>query len=213
MNRGVPRIARNVAIGAGLVVYAVFAHVSISVPGNEALGAILAAGPLLLASVGLAGRTYYRVPALIACGLIIALVYFHWDELENHFTWLYLAEEAGTFGLLGASFGRTLAKGRVPMCTRFATLIEGSLSPTVVQYTRAVTLAWTLFFAAMTLALVIIFVMAPLPVWSVFAYFCTVPLVALMFVGEYLVRRRMLLNARLANISTILKAVSSGAPR
>jgi hypothetical protein len=40
-----------------------------------------------------------------------------------------------------------------------------------------------------------------------------VPLVALMFVGEYLVRRRMLLNARLANISTILKAVSSGAPR
>jgi uncharacterized membrane protein len=99
------------------------------------------------------------------------------------------------------------------MCTRFATLIEGSLSPTVVQYTRAVTLAWTLFFAAITLALVIIFVMAPLPLWSVFAYFCTVPLVALMFVGEYLVRRRMLLNARLASIFTILKAVSSGAPR
>jgi len=211
--RAVPRIARHVAIGAGLVVYAVLAHISNSVPGNEALGAMLAAGPLCLVSVGLACRSSYRVPALIACGLIPVLVYFNWHELENHFTWFYLVEEAGTFGLLGVSFGRTLAKGRVPMCTRFATLLEGPLSPNVVQYTRSVTVAWTAFFTAITVTLVIIYLVAPLSIWSVFAYFCTVPLVALMFVGEYSVRRRVLLDARHSGIFATLRVVSSSAPR
>lgn len=213
MTGAVPRVARHIAIGAGVVVYAVLAHISNSVPGNEALGAILAAGPLWLVSVGLAFRSSYRVPALIACGLIPALVYFYWHGLERHFTWLYLLEEAGTFGLLGVSFGRTLAKDRVPMCTRFATVVEGSLSPHVVQYTRSVTLAWTVFFAAITVTLVIIYVVTPLSVWSVFAYFCTVPLVALMFVGEYLVRRRVLLGGQHSGILATLRVVSSGAPR
>jgi uncharacterized membrane protein len=35
-------------------------------------------------------------------------------------------------------------------------------------------------------------VYSPLRVWSAFSYFATFPLVVLMFVGEYVVRRRVL---------------------
>jgi uncharacterized membrane protein len=37
-----------------------------------------------------------------------------------------------------------------------------------------------------------LFVLAPLRIWSLFANFCVVPLVGLMFLAEYAVRRRVL---------------------
>ena len=59
-------------------------------------------------------------------------------------------------------------------------------------YTRQVTLAWTLFFATMALVSSLLFFLASLTLWSVFSNFLTLPLVALMFIAEYAVRRRVL---------------------
>jgi len=89
-------------------------------------------------------------------------------------------------------FGRSLARGREPLCTHWANRVQGPLSPPLERYTRQVTVAWTLFFALLTAAQVLLFLLAPLPVWSTFANFFCLPLVAAMFIGEYLVRSQLL---------------------
>ena len=48
------------------------------------------------------------------------------------------------------------------------------------------------FFATMAIVSSLLFFLAPLAVWSAFVNFLTLPLVALMFVAEFLVRRRVL---------------------
>lgn len=209
--RAAPRIARGLAVGAGMIVYAVLAHFSNSVPGHEALGAVLAIGPLWVAAAVLAWRSTYRAPALLACGIAALVVAVCWHDLEAHFAWFYLAQQAGTYGLLGVAFGQSLGAGRVPLCTRFAAIIDGTVTPAVARYTRGVTVLWTLFFAALTAALLLTYLLAPLAVWSAFANFCTAPLVALMFVAEYLVRRRMLPQLRHRGLLATVRAVSSGA--
>jgi len=48
------------------------------------------------------------------------------------------------------------------------------------------------FFAMIILASTLLFFLAPLVIWSFFVNFLTLPLVALMFIGEFLLRRRLL---------------------
>jgi uncharacterized membrane protein len=73
-------------------------------------------------------------------------------------------------------------------------------------YTRQVTIAWTLFFGAMALASTLLFFLAPLATWSVFANLLTLPLVALMFIGEYWVRRWVLPEMRHMRILDAVRA-------
>jgi uncharacterized membrane protein len=209
--RSAPRSVRALAIALAVIAYAVLAHFSNAVSGNESLGAILAIAPLWLAAVILAWRSSRRWLGLVACGLAALLAYAGWDNLKNHYTWLYLIQQVGAYALLGISFGRSLGLHRVPLCTRFATLVHGRLSASATRYTRSVTVAWTVFFAAMSSALLLLFVAAPLAVWSVFANFCAAPLVALMFIGEYLVRHRVLPDMQHASILDTVRAVSRGA--
>jgi uncharacterized membrane protein len=94
------------------------------------------------------------------------------------------------FTALGAWFGTSLRPGRDALVTRFARVSESSLSAEGIAYTRRVTLAWTLFFAAVAATSVALFFFAPLELWSAFANLLTLPLVGAMFVAEYAVRTR-----------------------
>jgi uncharacterized membrane protein len=201
---------RAVTIATAVIAYAVLAHRSNAIPGNGTLGAILAIAPLWLAAVILAWRSDHRWAGLAACGLGALIAYAGWDSLRSHYAWLYLIQQVGAYGLLGLSFGRSLGRGRVPLCTRFATLVHGPLAAAATRYTRSVTVAWTLFFAAMSSALLLLYVVAPLAVWSAFANFCAAPLVGLMFIGEYLVRHRVLPDMQHASILDTVRAVISG---
>ena len=99
-----------------------------------------------------------------------------------------LAMHVGVYlGLLWL-FARTLRHGREPLVTGIARRVRGVLPPEVVGYTRRVTQAWCIFFACMAVASVVLFLFAPLPAWSLFANLLNLPLVAAMFVAEYLVR-------------------------
>jgi len=73
--------------------------------------------------------------------------------------------------------------------------LHGPLTPQETLYTRRVTAAWALFFILITAATVGLFLFAPLYLWSLFANFGVLPLIGLMFVGEYAVRRRVLPQA------------------
>jgi uncharacterized membrane protein len=201
---------RIISVVLAVVAYAILAHYSNAVPGHEDLGAVLALAPVWIAALVLAWRSRHPALGLLACALAAALALVEWQDLRGHFSWLYLIQQAGTYGLLGISFGRSLGQGHVPLCTRFATLAHGSLSADAMRYTRSVTLAWTIFFFVMCGALLIVYFAAPLRVWSVFANFCTAPLVGLMFIGEYLVRLRVLPDMQHSSILGTVRATLRG---
>ena len=62
-------------------------------------------------------------------------------------------------------FARTLKNGRVPLVTSLARSVHGSLTPDLEIYTRHVTLAWSLFFAAQIAGSILLFFFASLETW------------------------------------------------
>ena len=183
--------ARVAAVGAFGLAYAVLAHRSNTADSGSA-GALLALAPIAVAALVLGWRSRHRVPAtgaaLAACvAAILAL-----PALQRHTSMIYWIEHSATQSLLCIAFARSLAPGRVAMVTMFARMVHGTLAPDMERYTRQVTLAWSIFFGTMALVSTTLFFAAPVHVWSGFANFCTAPLVALMFVAEYAVRRRVL---------------------
>lgn len=85
-------------------------------------------------------------------------------------------------------FGRTLHRGTEPLITRLARQVRGGLSPAMERYTRRLTRAWCVFFAAQLVASALLFALAPLEIWSLFVNVLNFPLVVLMFAGDYLYR-------------------------
>lgn len=145
------------------------------------------------------GRTRGWLAVLVTLGLAYA-VFGHWlttaqgravlGSFAPYLPWLYFIQHVAMFTALGAWFGLTLRPGRDARVTRFARFSEDSLSAGGIAYTRRVTLAWTLFFAAVAATSVALFFLAPLELWSAFANLLTLPLVGAMFVAEYVVRTR-----------------------
>src|ERR1700722_19094892 len=96
--------------------------------------------------------------------------------------------------------------GQTPLCTRWASMVHGTLAEPVQRYTRAVTLAWTLFFVGISVTSVLLYTLAPLRIWSIFSNFLTLPLAALMFAIEYEVRRHRLPWMRHATLADTARA-------
>ncbi len=111
---------------------------------------------------------------------------------------VFLVEQQGQPGLAAVSgishataylfllwyFGRTLARGRDPIITRFARSVHGTLQPGMELFTRNLTVAWCVFFAAQLIASALLFAFASLGTWSLFINLLNLPLLALMFVGQ-----------------------------
>jgi uncharacterized membrane protein len=132
---------------------------------------------------------------LLLCAAVGGVLGVYWGALQRNFSWVYFLQHVGTNVMLAAVFGVTLMRGRQPLVTKLAEVVHrGSLEPEVLRYTRQVTLAWTLFFVAVSLVSGVLFCCASIEVWSVFANFLTFPLIVLMFAVEYAVRLRMLPN-------------------
>jgi uncharacterized membrane protein len=103
-------------------------------------------------------------------------------------------------------FGRTLRTGREPLVTRLATHVHGELPEEMVRYTRQVTWAWCIFFATMATTSTLLFLLGPLPVWSVFNNLLNLPLVVAMYLGEYAWRLWRFPNFSHASIATVFRA-------
>jgi uncharacterized membrane protein len=172
--------------------YAGLSHYSNSVAKTHDLGVGLALGPVLTAGLLLIWRWTHFLVGLMAAAAAAMLLRRYWPALERNFSVLYLVQEAGFYSLMALSFGQSLLGHRVALCTQLADRVHGPLNAQEVRYTRRVTAAWALFFVAIAAASVGLFVFAPLRTWSLFANFCVFPLIGLMFVAEYAVRRRVL---------------------
>ncbi len=131
------------------------------------------------------GRTGTMLAAIAGLGLAAALL----PALSTHIAVLYLAQHLGINLALGLWFGLSLRAGHEPLVSRFARPLHPIFSPHLQQYTRQVTLAWTLFFLSMATISLVLYLAAPRAIWSLFANAATLPLVLLMFLGEFMVRR------------------------
>jgi uncharacterized membrane protein len=197
---------RRLQVAAAIVFivgYAGLSHYSNTVGQARGLGVALTLLPLLSIGCWLVWRSGHRWIALLL-GVAAALLLIRFRVLlENNLTIIYLLQECLFYGLMAASFGWSLRAGHVALCTRFADKVHGPLTPQELRYTRQVTAAWVLFFVLMTAATLGLYLFSPLRVWSVFANFCSLPLVALMFAGEYAVRRRVLPQVKPGILSTL----------
>jgi uncharacterized membrane protein len=186
------RIAPWLGIAVLVIGYPLLAHYTNESANSDNLGAVVAIAPVVLIALVLAWRSNRRIIMLAALVLSCVALGLGWSALERHFGLVYWLQNMAMQLILFMTFARTLIAGRQPLCTRFAEAIHAPLTPRHEIYTRQVTLAWSLFFAAMALASSLLFFLAPLATWSVFANFLTLPLVALMFIVEYGVRRYLL---------------------
>jgi uncharacterized membrane protein len=207
--------AHNLIRGVIVVVlalsYSLLAHLSTAQGGHRELGALLAIGPIGVIALVLAWRSVQRVRSLTIWLLAAALIAAQWHVLKAHFVWIYLLQQVGIYTLLGLSFGRTLARDRVPLCTQMALRVRGTLRADALRYTRQATIAWTLFFAMATVTLMFLFFTVPLKMWSAFANFGIPMLVIIMFVIENKVRRRVLPDmAHVGVIATIRASTVAG---
>jgi uncharacterized membrane protein len=93
-------------------------------------------------------------------------------------------------------FGRTLARGRVPLIARFALMEQRTLSDELAAYARRVTWLWTLLFAGAAIASAVLALSGNRDAWSLFTNFVNYVLVAALFLGEFVYRRLRFRNYR-----------------
>jgi uncharacterized membrane protein len=195
MSFNLVRAVRWIIIAAGAIAYPVLAHYSATTTAATtfpSLGVVVSLAPCLAILAWLAWRSPKSPALLLLCAVVGVLLWGFWGVLERNFSWVYFLQHAGTYIMLATVFGVTLTGGRQPLCTRLAETVHGSLAPEEVRYSRQVTLAWTLYFLAISLVSGVLFFFCSIEAWSVFANFVSFPLILLMFVAEYLVRLRKL---------------------
>ena len=187
--------------------YALLAHYTNAVPGNEKLGTLVAIVPILLAVLTIAWHSQHRTVSLVAVGVASVMALMVSNSLEHHFFWIYGIEHAGTQLILCLVFARTLGAGREPLCSHIARMVHGSLSAALYRYTRQITVAWAAFFGLMSVTSTVLFFAAPLTIWSAFVNFATGPLICLMFVVEYGVRHYLFPEIKHVHILVAVKAI------
>jgi uncharacterized membrane protein len=189
VNNRLIRIAHTTAGAVFVIAYQVGAHYAVSAPGWQQAGLALALAPLLALALGAAVRSDRRACWLalwlVSCSALWAMR----TPLAQHFQWALYLEHVSFNLAMATLFGRTLLAGREPLCSRFAAMVHGALTPAVATYTRCITAAWALFFATIVLISTLLFATASVVVWSTFANYLMLPLVAMMFIAEYACRR------------------------
>ena len=102
---------------------------------------------------------------------------------------IYLLQFIVTQLLLATVFASTLFPAKTPLITHFAQMAYGSELPSEVdRYCRNTTWAWALFFVALALISIGLYFFASAVIWSFFCNILYFPLIAMMFVVEYVVR-------------------------
>jgi uncharacterized membrane protein len=207
------RSAQLAAVLLVLVAYSVLSHYSNLDPQAHDLRTLLALAPMLTLGLVLLWRWSGVLIALLAAAAAAFLLRAFWPLFAQNFPIVYLIQQVGFYFIMAFTFGRSLRKGSVPLCTQLADKVHGPLSALELRYTRRVTLAWVIFFLLNVAANFLLFEFAPLRVWSMFVNFCSLPLILLMFVAEYAVRRRVLPKVQRSGLIATLRVYFADSPQ
>jgi uncharacterized membrane protein len=104
-------------------------------------------------------------------------------------------------------FGRTMLPGREALITRIARHARGgTMPPAMERYTRKLTAAWCVFFAAQLAGSALLLAYGSLESWSLFINVLSFPLVGLMFAADYLYRAIRYRHLPQSSIATAIQA-------
>lgn len=149
-------------------------------------------GPLLLA-IGAMGWQRRSTLTLVACAVLLAvLAWVVWRGGVGHAQRMYVLQHAAIHVTLAWSFALTLRGDAEPLITGLARGVHGRLgqdfTPAMVAYTRSLTALWAAYFAGMVVVSLLLYALAPWPVWSLYCTVLTPVSVGLLFVAEHLWR-------------------------
>ncbi len=183
---------RALAVALALAGYALLSHVLMVVAADRPWAVLVLLGPLLLGVSALALQQRH-LPSLLACMVAACGLWAYVSAHEglHRIEHLYVLQHAGIHFALGFVFATTLRHGATPLISAFALRVHRTVTPELLRYTRQVTWAWSLYFAAMVALSLALFVAAPWWWWSVFANLVTPVAAISLFVGEYLLRYRL----------------------
>jgi uncharacterized membrane protein len=168
-----------------LVSYAMVTHAPAS-PWTLAL----VLGPLAIGAVAMAWQSAVGRGLL---GLGAVGLAWGWSQgglQEVKPEWLYVGQHVGIMAVLCATFGAGLAPGKEALITMMARRVHGGMEPGMAAYTRRLSGAWALLFAALGLGSLALYLGGTYPAWSVWANLVTPVACVGFFVGEHLMRYR-----------------------
>lgn len=148
--------------------------------------------PISLIALDVLMHRFGKKTALLILGSGIGAVVIFLPLLQSHISVIYLLQHLTANLILGGWFAASLGPAREPVCTQLAGMLHPGMHPQLRQYTTQLTRAWAGFFWLMAATSLLLYCFSPIFVWSIFANALTLPLVLLMFAGEYLVRLRVL---------------------
>ncbi len=200
-------LLRDLGVLLLMVAWVIAAHVGSNGWGNADFNAGVALLPIVAAALMALWRSSQWVVRGAGVLAVAALLAWLWPQLRHNVALLYYIQHLGIHVALGVLFGRSLIGPGDALITRMARRIFAHpLSERKVRYTRGATLAWTVFFFANALVSTVLFIWAPPAIWSVHANLLTGPLIGLMFLGEHLVRMRVLPPHERPGLAAIVQA-------
>ena len=169
--------------GLGLLWIALAAgYLAASVSGHRA-AAMSIVGLMAGALIATAGQ---RFAGLLA-GAALAAACLHWSD---SIFFLAYFPPLFAFAFMAYFFFRTLGPGIEPLITRVARKEHPDLPTEMAQFTRTLTWAWSLCFAFLFLAALLLAALLPLEFWARWVHGLGYVVPATLFLGEYVYRHR-----------------------
>jgi len=166
-----------------VVSYPILVHLSVLFDSTNLRGLALGIICLLTHLPLIQKNSMWWFSLLSFVGLIVAALF------TGKGVWLLYLTPVALISLFLVYFGMSLANNSVPVVTRYAIAIRGSISDEMLRYTRSVTVAWVFLFVFMLILSVVLPFTASDAAWSWVTNVGNYALMGAFFVVEYLIRR------------------------
>lgn len=188
------------------IVCAAMAHYALSAGASGPVWAVVLALPVIACVLWLAASARSRALWLSVPLVAVVVIYVLERSGGLGFVAAYGLPHAAAYLLLLWYFGRSLRSGREALITRLARQVRGTLTPERERYTRRLTIAWCVFFAAQITLSIALLALAPLDTWSFFVNVLNAPLIAAMFLADLGYRFVRFRGERVASVSRMWRA-------
>lgn len=197
---------RYVVVGAASFAYVIASQWLMTRTPPSPWSAVALMAPMLGVAAVETWRSRQRAWSLLAAAALVALTLQAVRGRGPPPERLYLTEHVAIHVFLAISFGLTLRPGAWPLISRLAHRVHDGLTPAMERYTRKLTAAWTIYFGAMAALSIGLYAAAPFAVWAMFANLLTPAAMMMMFVGEYLMRKRLHPEFEKATLHDMIRA-------
>ncbi|MGJ7496174.1 hypothetical protein ACSFA8_13940 [Variovorax sp. RT4R15] len=181
---------RLVIMLLGGAAYAGLSHWMMLFHATEPWAVAVLLVPLWLTALGLAGARFGRWALLIVAAAGAGLLWLVMRGEAGDPNRLYVLQHVGINALLCGWFGSTLRGDGLSLIGQFAERVH-AIGPGQRRYTHQVTVAWTLYFAVVVVASIVVYLTLPFAAWSLLSNVVTPIGVTALFVGEHFMRYRL----------------------